>query len=200
MSLHLFLHPVVPDLRPLQEPYSDWFPVAQWSGHDLYMIVLLVLLMTAAFMVSVTAAGASFTHGLSPLPAIVYLTLCFLVPDAFIHPVSVITVTGFLRLYQLIFNSYNKQQADSLLLNAGIWCGILSLLGACLYSYYLYLWSLDFLLSGPLHSANHWSYFQEHWSCTSLQLQLCYYSENQTGIWPPGRTGIYPDKMAGHTG
>ncbi|HPE97613.1 MAG TPA: hypothetical protein PKX04_06625 [Chitinophagales bacterium] len=128
MSLHLFLHPVVPDLRPLQEPYSDWFPVAQWSGHDLYMIVLLALLMTAAFMVSVTAAGASFTHGLSPLPAIVYLTLCFLVPDAFIHPVSVITVTGFLRLYQLIFNSYNKQQADSLLLNAGIWCGILSLL------------------------------------------------------------------------
>lgn len=131
LSVHLFLHPVVYIEQGKQFIelliFRDWLKMTTWSP-SMYTGVLLGLIFVTGLYLSRAAAIARFSQQVSLLPAIAFYTMVFLLEEAAPHFNTLILLLIILRIFILTAKSYNQQHVDGRLLDAGFWCGVLSLL------------------------------------------------------------------------
>jgi hypothetical protein len=127
-SVEPLLHPMPVEEFSLLQQYGIHFPVAEQIPPVVFTVLYGLFLLTIGFVVSYSAMIARFTHHLSLLPTFVFYALGMLAPVAVPHITSLFFVLIAVLLLQQIARVYNRQRADSLLLNAGLLFGLLTLL------------------------------------------------------------------------
>jgi hypothetical protein len=105
-----------------QKLLHEWWQVSD----QVVLIICLALLFLAGLYISLAAMKGRFHHYYSLVPAVVFYTLVFLLEPASISLSPIILLLIICRVYMGIAESYNRQHADGLMLDAGLWCGFMT--------------------------------------------------------------------------
>ena len=129
IALHPIQHPpeVLPILNAFESlVYNDLLHLNVWNDTLHLSIVFLLIIIQAALM-SIATQRAGFFHQTSLFPALVFITICFLLPNIFFHVAALLPTILFTLFLGSAVQIYKINNADAPLLNIGVLVGILSL-------------------------------------------------------------------------